>query len=254
MVTDDDSTDNPTPKVLGFWSYGLDVEPDENGNLSPEDLWFFAPGDPPPSDEDWHCGGTWTFFSPEDEEESDEKIFRKVEDTKGDSSFVKGKTLGSKRTRVSLPRKYPCKAYVYPPSQAPEQNVLGAPQGCWTREPSSGKHNGGGEWYPQELILYELGKEAPEASDKKVPSGQWGYYPGSEPDDEFGHYMAKNMWFCPPGETPPCEPQGTWTCPHGANKQEFVQYRFEGVKMIYTKRTEIEFMGVTTAFTTEWED
>ena len=165
----------------------------------------------------------------------------------------KAKKKAKKKRASCLSQKYHSKAYVYPASKAPESNDMAAPVGVWMSQPASNQD--GDDWYPQELFLHKLGEEPPETKDNKVPSGFWYYANGAEPD-ESGFYKPKDMIFCPPKEQPPagCKAEGSWSLPSGAQKEEFVQYRFEGSKMIYTKRTEITYMGTTVTFTKEWED
>ena len=227
----------------GAWG----AEPNGNGNYAPEDTWFYADGDEPSDSDNWLPQGIWTFYAGgTDLDEKDGVCEKPV------NADQKTKQKAPKCVSRSL-AKFPSKAYVYPASKAPDRNNMGAPQGVWMSQPVA--NTDGDDWYPQELFLHKLGKEPPETKDKKVPSGVWYYASGAVPD-ESGVYKPKDMVFCPPLESPPpgCKAEGSWSLPSGARNEVFVQYRFEGSKMIYTKWTEISYMGTTVTFTKEWED
>ena len=241
LYKDGDTIPEKEAKHGGPWGYAPGAKPDSKGNYSPTDLWCFANGETPPSDDEWQPQGTWV-----PKELPKEKTPTSPKKANGSDQPVVGPNTRSRRLVGS--------AWVFPsPKYAPpgERNNL---QGVWATPPgdgSAGKTYKEGE--PMEVMIHPPGKEPSESELKKTACGKWGYVKGRRPPNKDDVVDPKDIIFFPPGVDPgpDTDVEGVWSAP-GARIEESISWKFVGSDIQHFKKTEIFFMDTVTTFTHEF--
>jgi hypothetical protein len=239
----------------GTWGYAPGAEPDANGNYHPCDLWCFAPGEMPPSDDLWKKQGTWLPKDPPKNMSEPKLASPSVHSTSSRTSQKSSSMIpDSKKTRV---KRFDNSAWVFPSEDHTPPGQKGNLQGVWSTPP--GDQPGGklGLQYkdgePMEVMVHRRGREPSQSDLKKMAHGKWGYVKGAQPDSR-GIMDPKDIIFFPPGADcgTDVDEEGIWSCP-GAVITETTRWKFdENGNVMHFKCTEIHFMNTVTTFTSEY--
>jgi hypothetical protein len=173
--------ENLVEKPHGLWGRAIDAEPDENGNYDPNDTWFIYPGDTPPEQEEWNCGGVWML------DDSDETC-----------------PAWPPHKKVLACRAGPILATIYPEKKAYKETIEdGKTKGMWKY--TAGKKVMDAGKQPKDVYLHDDGQGIESKATKN--GGVWGFAPQVEPD-LTGNIAPCDLWCFAPGETPP--PDDEW--------------------------------------------